>query len=359
MIDPITSYPATRRYLDLVQKFRTAVPETIALRTIRGHKRYFHSPGLMEFQRAMVLPGEWLVVVGDQVYCDFFLQTPMPPLTAYLNHFDFGHDDIELIFEPPSDPPISQAFLLGGCRNYSHWLLDYLPRLALRADAGLPLLVNGPLLSFQLESLKLLGVAADRLLPLAYPSTVSVQRLLYPSLSSSSFTPPHSFQPSVLAWLRDAFAPLMASGRRDRKLFISRGEEVQDHRRRLLNHDEIAAIARRHDFEIVSPEHLSFADQIRLFSQASVIAGAHGAGFANMAFAPKGAELVELIGPRLSHSAWSMGYVRLAQLLEQGVTRVVGQANERDAVAFDHLPYETYTIDPEEFATVLSGHRPG
>jgi capsular polysaccharide biosynthesis protein len=217
------------------------------------------------------------------------------------------------------------------------------------------LLVNGPLTAFQLESLRILGVGEDRLLPLEYPSSVSVRHLLYPSLCSSSFTPPHSFRPGVLAWLRESFAPLMRSERRERKIFISRGGEIDRHRRRLLNHEEIAGIAQKHDFDIVSPEKLSFIDQIKLFAGASVIAGAHGAGFANMIFAPKGTSLVELIGPRLSDSEWSMGYVRLAALAGQSVTRIVGQSDEREAIAFDHLPYETYTIDPKEFATVLDG----
>jgi capsular polysaccharide biosynthesis protein len=94
---------------------------------------------------------------------------------------------------------------------------------------------------------------------------------------------------------------------------------------------------------------------VKLFAEASVIAGAHGAGFANMIFAPPGANLIELIGPRLSESEWSMGYVRLAGLAGQGVTRIVGESTTSRSIAFGHLPYETYTIDPKEFAAVLNG----
>jgi len=307
----------------------------------------------MELHDVLVLPGEWLVVAGDQVLCDFFVQTPSPPMTAYLMEFDFGYDDIELIYEHPREPPIETAFLLGGCRNYSHWLLDYLPRLALLGDPTVPLLVNAPLAPFQVASLRASGIGEHRLLPLAYPSAVSVRHLFYPDLCSSSFTPPRSLRPGVLAWLRETFAPLMASGRRDRKIFISRGEEREPHRRRLLNHDEIAGIARNHGFEVVAMEQLNFADQVRMFAEAAVIVGAHGAGFANMAFAPTGAEVVELIGPRLSDSEWSMGYARIAPFLGLEFTRIVGNSDARTPVAFDHLPYETYVIDPGELETVL------
>jgi hypothetical protein len=122
--------------------------------------------------------------------------------------------------------------------------------------------------------------------------------------------------------------------------------------RRLLNHEEIAGIAERDRFEIVTPETLSFAERVGLFSQASVIAGAHGAGFANRVFASKGTGIVELIGRRLSDSPWSMGFVEIARYLEQSVTGIVGRGDEPGSIAFDHLPYETYVIDPAEFASV-------
>jgi capsular polysaccharide biosynthesis protein len=103
----------------------------------------------------------------------------------------------------------------------------------------------------------------------------------------------------------------------------------------------------------VAAETLSFAEQVRLFSGAAVIAGAHGAGFANMVFAPAGTEMIELIGPRFSDSPWSSEYARIAQQSQQPLTRIVGQSGEQGSVEFDHLPYETYLIDPKEFESVV------
>jgi capsular polysaccharide biosynthesis protein len=258
-----------------------------------------------------------------------------------------------LINEQPRNLSVSRAFLLGGCPNYSHWLLDYLPRLQLCHDFSLPVLINKPLAPFQSESLHCLGVNDSRLLPLDYPASCAVRHLFYPSICSSSTTPPLSFQPAVLDWLHKAFAPLITSRRPDRKIFISRAEEIQRRRRRLLNHEEIVSIAQGYGFEIIALEKLSFVEQVQLFAQAAVIAGAHGAGFTNMVFARKGTELVELIGPQFSRSEWSWTYVRLAKLLQQRLRRIVGRANEQDSIEFNHLPYETYTIDPEEFERLL------
>jgi hypothetical protein len=329
------------------------MPDDPMFASLRGAKRYAGTIGLLEFQDAMVLGGEWLVVVGGEVFCDLFVQMPLPPETAFLTRFGFDDDVIDLIHEPPPGPALSKAFLLGGCRNYSHWLLDYLPRMRLRGDAAVPMIVNGPIAGFQSEALKFLGVEDDALIQLEYPATLSVGHLFYPSLCSSSITPPHPFRPEILTWLRDTFAPLMISGRKDRRLFISRAAEVQAGRRRLLNHEEIESIAKRHDFEIVAPEKSGFAEQLRLFSGASVIAGAHGAGFTNMVFASAGTRLVELIGPKFSHSPWSMEYAGIAACSGHDFTRIVGQGGTQDSVAFDHLPYETYVIDPKEFESVL------
>ena len=182
-----------------------------------------------------------------------------------------------------------------------------------------------------------------------YPATLSVRHLFYPSLCSSSVTPPHDFRPEILTWLRDTFADLMISARKDRRIFISRAEEVQASRRRLLNHEEIESIAKKHDFEVVALGKLSFAAQVGLFSGAAVIAGAHGAGFTNMVFAPVGTKLVELIGPKFSDSRWSMEFAGIAARSGQDFIRIVGRGDEQGSIERDHLPYETYFIDPDEF----------
>jgi hypothetical protein len=344
---------AEQRYLHLAQRFRFEMPEVLTFGSLRGPKRYAETVGLLKFQDAMVLGGEWIVVVGGEIFCDFLVQTPSPPETAFLTRFGFDDDVIELIHEQPRGPALREAFLLGGCRNYSHWLLDYLPRLRLRGDASLPLIVNGPIARFQSEALKFLGIEDDELIQLEYPATLPVRDLFYPGICSSSITPPHPFRTEVLTWLRDAFAPLMTSDRKERRIFISRKEEAHAWGRRLLNHEEVESIAKRHDFEIVALEKLGFAEQVRLFSSAAIIAGAHGAGFTNMVFAPAGTKLVELIGPQFSDSAWSMEYATIAQRSQQDFTRIVGQGDKRGSVEFNHLPYETYFIDPKEFESVL------
>jgi len=175
--------PAERRYLDLDRRFRSKMPDNFTFGSLRGAKTYAETVGLLEFRDATVLGGEWIVIVGGRIFCDFLVQTPAPPKTAFLTRFGFDDDVIELIHEQPQDAALARAFLLGGCRNYSHWLFDYLPRSRLCVDASLPLIVNGPIARFQSETLKFLGIEDRRLIQLEYPATLPVQHVTAESQS--------------------------------------------------------------------------------------------------------------------------------------------------------------------------------
>ena len=76
-----------------------------------------------------------------------------------------------------------------------------------------------------------------------------------------------------------------------RRLWISR-EHFSDPRRRINNIDEIAPLLDRHGFERVTLENLSFGEQVKLFSEAEIVAGSHGAGFSNIIFCPTNARIV-------------------------------------------------------------------
>lgn len=68
--------------------------------------------------------------------------------------------------------------------------------------------------------------------------------------------------------------------------------------RRLVNEAEIIGLAQRNGFEVIYLECLAMADQLRLFLQASAIAGPLSASFANKVFAKLDTSVIELIGPQ-------------------------------------------------------------
>lgn len=347
----LNTLPPADRYAALARQFRNDVPKGPTLQIFSG--QLVAAPlqiGVFEFENAIVLSGEWFVLLGTNVVADMFIQTPVPPFSAYGRG---GPPGLGLQFETPVALPLTTAFLLGGCPNYAHWLLDYLPRIAFLPKEGVPLLVNAPLAQFQQQSLEKLGLRPDRLVALDYPGAYAIPRLLFAHTCSKSFWPDYPFNPNVLHWLRTTFLATKQP-RRERKLFVSRNLEPDARKRRLVNENEIVAMALRHGFEVIAPETMTFPQQVETFSEAAVICGPHGAGLTNMVFASEGTQIIELIGPRHANNPTSTGFKTLADHLRQPHKLIIGSPTEVIEVEFNHLPFENYVLDPAKLDDALN-----
>jgi capsular polysaccharide biosynthesis protein len=341
---------AAQRYLMLANQFRSDPLTKADFNIFRGPEIFPSSIGVLELHNAVVLSGEWWVVADGKAYCDAFVQTPFPPLSAYL-----VARGITLLCEPPVKLPTRDFFLLGGCANYTHWLVDFLPRIALYRPNFGPLLVNGPLLPFQMQALTCLGVDAASLHALDYPRAYIAPKLYYPSTRSAICMQALEFQPAIIDWLRDKFIRPGTGSQGGRKLFISRSGHSQALGRRLLNEAEIAGIASEQGFEIIRAEELSFEIQVMLFSEASVITGSHGSGFGNMVFAPRGAKIIDMMGPRYNRERplSLQPYLKIATTLGHNYVRIIGRSDENEPVFMNHVQHETYTIDPNDFRDAI------
>ena len=313
---------------------------------------YAPRAGVAEIRDAIVLTGEWFVLADEFALCDAFSQTPFPPRSAY--HMGLPAPNVlDLIYPDPKGHDIERGFLLGGCRNYCHWLMDYLPRIdLLRGDW--PILVNGDLQPFQEEALKLHGIERDRLGPLGYPQAYALKNLCIPSDNSSWCLLPIPFRMEVVTWLRTRFKSLMSTTT-GRRLFISRHNAKTVHGRRLQNGDEVIDLLRRHDFEVVACETLSFREQVRLFSEADVVVAPHGAGLTNLVFSPAHCRVVELIGPQLAgdKGRCAMAFQNLAKMLAQQFVRCIGQSDAKQPIEDNHLVNETFSIDPAVLSSLI------
>jgi capsular polysaccharide biosynthesis protein len=178
--------------------------------------------------------------------------------------------------------------------NYYHWLVDVVPRLAVLRAAGvpdLPIVTPAQCTSFQDGSLRSLGIT-DRRLPFT-GSRMSFETLVWPSgLDPIGFPSPRTAE-----WLRHAFLDEPARSAPRTRLYVRRSA------RTIANEREVLEVLGRFGFEVVQPETLSFAEQVRLFSQAELVLGCHGAGMANSVFARPDALIMELFQP---------GYINLS-----------------------------------------------
>ena len=80
-----------------------------------------------------------------------------------------------------------------------------------------------------------------------------------------------------------------------RRIYLSRARQTNYSERRLADEDALVAMLEARGFEILEPANMPFAEQARAFAEASVIIGAHGSGFGNLAFARPGATVIDLM----------------------------------------------------------------
>jgi hypothetical protein len=205
--------------------------------------------------------------------------------------------------------------------NYHHWHWDDLPRL-LTVLPHLPdttrFFGNDPLLEFQRASLRCLGITEDRIVTRASDVSFVVERLWFATpLGHSEWA---STAPDVALKLRDMLVPDASGGAGTaRRIYITRSRARY---RRLLNEAELLPSIQDFGFEVVAAEHLSYRDQIGLFSGAGVVLGLHGAGLTNILFCRPNSVVLEILEPKTSRPHYWM----MARALGHTYDCVVGDS---------------------------------
>jgi len=172
-------------------------------------------------------------------------------------------------------------------RNYSHWVEWILVKIALLQQRGLAgniLLPRPHRLSEVVESsVRALGIDPDAL-PRMGPKVLEVDELTVVGIDHC--------RASLVQNLRARLGVDSPSKRPSRRIFISRKNAAW---RKLMNEDDCWAVLSRFGFERVFMEDLGCRAQFDLMQEAAVLFGVHGAGMANMMFAPAGLHVVEAI----------------------------------------------------------------
>jgi hypothetical protein len=180
--------------------------------------------------------------------------------------------------------------------NFGHWTFDVLTRVAMLLRAGTPddvkVLVPWPVLPFQRETLNGLGIPDERIVP--WDGRPTRFREVY--VPTARPAPPFLF-PAGIELLRE-----LGAGTRENaphaRLFVSRRQLTRT--TRITNEEELLDIATEYGFIEIKPERLPYSEQLRRFSEAEVVVGAHGSGLANAIFMARGTGLCELSPARLN-----------------------------------------------------------
>jgi len=214
------------------------------------------------------------------------------------------------------DGPVPEGISLLAPTDiiWANWVAEVLPRLMLVDQFPeydeLPLLVNENLPAQAFESLDMVNSKRRKVVLIEgnskgqrtwIPTTYRFARLVFPS-PMAQLGPKtaeggeawdlddHLQNPAALHWLRQQLLPARTSPRR---LYLSRAKQG---RRRIVNEKKVISLLRRHGFDVVYPERLSFKDQLELWANAEIVVAPAGSAMVNMIFAPRHALVVALVG---------------------------------------------------------------
>ena len=225
-------------------------------------------------------------VLGDVSGIGFATDNPTNPLR--LSHLP----------RPRVAPHTVAVLTTGTNHNYYHWLLEALPRLDLYERSGVAIdRFYAPIRQrFQRDTLALLGISRDRIVPATRNAHLAPDRLLVSSLHGSITRAKidflaHRLTAHVTPWAGPS-----------PRIFISRGSRGA---RSILNEAEVLRALRPLGFERHRLESMPLADQVALFSRAECVIGPHGAGLTNLAFCRRGTKVIEIGTP---YRPWACFY---------------------------------------------------
>ena len=179
--------------------------------------------------------------------------------------------------------------------NYSHWLIDVLPRIHLLKESGWYekvdwFLVPSYRIDFQIDTLKLLGIDQSKVIIAREPFHLQADNLI--STSNPRGQKSYLIPDWMHQFLRESFLTQELSNYDDYSLlYISRKDSKV---RNVTNESELIQLLHQYGFKSVELSKFNFLEKVKLFSSAKMIISAHGAGLTNLLFARANSVFIEL-----------------------------------------------------------------
>jgi hypothetical protein len=361
---PLSAYAATSEkvVLSKAERVTTPPPEVFPsdMKLLIPPRTGYDFPEIYitEVRSALVTGGTNLVMTDESVIChdlyDFTNDYTSEELNGRTYIWPHRHRIAWLM------PTISRrefdraACFTDACAsNYAHWMTEVLPRINLfcRTEESIevPLIVDSGLHRNLMESLRAVVGNTREIIALPTGTSIKVEHL---SLTSATGYVPferrsnraknHShgrFSPFALLGLRQCLQEKLdaPSGASTRRVFIRRNSGI----RNITNAREIEELFVSRGFSVVEPEFLTHSEQIALFSNADVVAGATGAAMANLIFCRSTAKIIIMISDYRFMPYWYWQNVACA--VGNRVTYVVGKC--KGPSAYLHSDFEVNPRD--------------
>ena len=179
--------------------------------------------------------------------------------------------------------------------NYGHWMFGCLPLFGILEQGGFKLSNIDKIFvqksrKFQKITLEILGIPQEKILETNTETThIRAKSLIIPSWGSYIN---HHIKYSC-DFLRDKFLPLITNKKSDgpERLYITRRNTGG---RRVINEEEVLDLLAKYGFTCVTPESMSFMEQVELFAFAKAVMGSLGSWMYNLTFCSPGTKLIGL-----------------------------------------------------------------
>jgi hypothetical protein len=196
----------------------------------------------------------------------------------------------DLVMDPLKGIKVDNDVIVCPDTGYFHWLLEVMPNFIYTYQYNkdnLKILVSPNANRYLIEALNyLLGEKARA-------SIIKVsKKALVKNIYFATFEDESGFvRIKDINILRSAFKKLMQTTIPQKKIYVSRRKSSK---RKIGNELEVEKKVSSYGYEIVYAEELSFEQQIKTFSSASHIIGAHGAGLSNIVWCNPNIKLIEI-----------------------------------------------------------------
>lgn len=270
-----------------------------------------YTPYACTLRDATVFAKSSLILTSDGAVVNDTVADP-----RYGRFLDLPHDrlvlarrDDRLLLDVGARPvrEMDGAVMLSGwvSEHFGHWVPEYLCRLAYLERhprfADLPLLVDDDMPPQHLEYLRLLvtnpvvAIPTETAFRVGELVTASPSTFFPVHLTADHTVPPENQGGLPVGGFRylqqRVLERLPPSGARGRRLYLSRRSRTW---RRLENEEAISEALAGQGFEVLFPEDMSLADQVRMYQEASLVVAPNGSSLLNAIFAPTDLKLIVL-----------------------------------------------------------------
>lgn len=267
------------------------LPELTEVRNIFREGTRSHYSGArseIELKDGVIYSDQALIYTGNELVAE---STTWPPETMLL------------LYGRPKKvrKKIAGTFIPLGSNSYYHWLIETLPS-ALRswrqAKPEAKFLVHKKRKKFVDDFLSLSKIPYE-----IYSRPACVENLVFGDRQGILGHPSKSDIVELRDFvLENVHANRIISSDQTIMIYVSRRKSARTHPFEIELEFELT----KNGFVTVFCEDLPWAEQIKLFSEASVVVGIHGAGLSNVVFMRKGGLLIELLDPKWPNNCFEI-----------------------------------------------------